>query len=118
MNTPRVTKVILESDRVVIEAEMPFKEDSPMLGRLMSGLPVNLSMGGRAIAKERKLSWLRRAWRWVMTKIFRRKPKKEPLMVMDFRPDRLEMDLSNSHWNFGEANEKRAEADKEATESA
>lgn len=99
---PRVTKMILEADRLVVEAELPLGKNDPMLGRMMSGLPVNMSMAGRCTVKERELNWLQRAWRWIRTKILRRKPKKEPLMVVDFQATHLELDLSNSFRNFCE----------------
>jgi len=97
---PRVTKMILESDRIVVEAEMPMKEDSPMLGRIMSGIPVNMSMVGLATVKDIELSWLKRVWRWIMTKVFRRKLKKKPQMVVDLQATHLEFDLSNSYRNL------------------
>ena len=103
---PRVTKMILESDRLVVEAEMPLGKNDPMLGRIMRGIPVNMSMAGRATVREHGLSLRQRAWRWIRTKILQRKPKKEPPMVVDFQATHLEFDFDNSLCNFGEEHEK------------
>jgi len=115
---PRVTKMTLESDRLVVEAELPMKDDCAIINRIMSGLPVNMSMAGRATVKEPKVSWLRRAWRWVTRNIFRRKPKKEPLMVVDFQATHLELDLRNSYWNFDGEKHGAQESNQEVTEGA